>query len=138
MTLAGFAVFEIEFLREPAILRWKLTGFWTVETAHRFAAALTLEMAKVRRSHSRFSSFSDTRGFPVQTAEVMKILTDLSRGPGNAGSRKLAILVSTALNSLQAEHTLASDRIHVFRDEGKAFAWLAQPTQRELGAPRVA
>ena len=118
--------FRIDFQRQEARLRWTLSGFWTVEVAHAFKAVLAAEMIKVRRTHRRFTSLSDTRGFPVQSAEVMQLLATMSRSSANNGSRKLAILVSTALNDLQANHSLASDRIRVFREEAKALDWLAQ------------
>lgn len=124
-------MFTIEFLPHQAILRWKLTGFWTVDVALRFKAALAAEMARARQTHRRFNSISDARDFPIQSAEVMKILAMMSRSSTNEGSRRLAILVSTALNGLQAQQSLANDTIRVFRDEAAALGWLAEVRQSD-------
>lgn len=91
-------------------------------------------MARARQTNRRFNSFADARDFPIQSAEVMKILSMMSRGPANDGSRRLAILVSTSLNGLQAQHSLADDRIRIFRDEAAALVWLAEVPQPDRRA----
>ncbi len=120
-------MYEIDFLRKEKVLRWRLRGFWTEETALAFRDALVKKMAEVRSTCPRFGSLSDTRDFPVQSGAVMKILASDLHSSTSEGSRKMAIVVSTTLNQLQAERSFNSDAIRVFRDEQAALAWLTEP-----------
>jgi hypothetical protein len=120
---AALAKFEIKYLADKRILTWRLRGFWTEETALEFQQAVDGEMAKVRRTCARFACLSDTRDFPVQTEKVMDILARQSAT--HEGARKMAIVVSSALNTLQAQRSFSSDRVKVFQNLGEATHWLA-------------
>lgn len=116
-------MFEFQYLADRRILVATTRGFWTEETARDYMAALAREMAAVRRASPRFGMLSDARDFPVQTEAVMKILA--AQSSANDGVRKLAILVSSTLNTMQAQRSFQSDRIKVFKDKDEALAWLA-------------
>jgi len=58
----------------------------------------------------------------VQTEAVMKILA--MQSSAYEGVRKLAIVVSSALNTMQAERSFQSDRMKVFTRMEDAVAWL--------------
>jgi hypothetical protein len=119
--------YQFEYLAGKRILLATTRGFWTEDTARAYMDALSREMAKVRRTCSRFSLLSDAREFPVQSEGVMKILA--AQSAANEGVRKLAILVSSTLNSMQAQRSFQSDRIEVFKDMDDAVAWLETSTK---------
>jgi hypothetical protein len=121
------AKFDFEYLGDKRILIATTRGFWTEETAHEYMAALTREMANVRRRSSRFALLSDARDFPVQSEAVMKILS--AQNAAYEGVRKMAIVVSSTLNTMQAHRSFQSERIGVFKDMDEAFAWLDTGTK---------
>ena len=114
--------FDIQYLAEKQILMSTLKGFWSDDTAHQYRQALECEMAKIRRTRRPIACLSDARDFPVQTEAVMKILA--ARSTPGEGARKLAIVVSRALNTMQAQRSFPTDRVKVFKDMEDATAWL--------------
>ena len=130
-------MFEFEFLADQKVLKWRLTGFWTEAVALEFKAALAREMDRARAVCPRFASLSDTSAFPVQSEPVMRILASMSRDSLAEGSRKLAILVATALNELQAQRSFSSDRIRIFRAETEAMAWLTEDVPEDRRKPQA-
>jgi hypothetical protein len=57
----------------------------------------------------------------------MKILA--AQSAANEGVRKLAILVSSTLNTMQAHRSFQSNRIRIFKDMDDALAWLETSTK---------
>jgi hypothetical protein len=119
-------MFEFEYVADKCILVTTTRGFWTEETAREYMDALGREMAKVRRISPRFALLSDAREFPVQTEAVMKILA--AQNAAHEGVRRLAIVVSSTLNTMQAHRSFQSDRIRVFKEMEDAVAWLETST----------
>ena len=120
-------MFEFEYLADRRVLVATTRSFWREETAREYMDALAREMAKVRRTSPRFAMLGDAREFPVQTEAVMQILA--TQSSANEGVRKLAIVVSSTLNTMQAQRSFQSDRIRVFKDMNDALTWLNTDTK---------
>lgn len=121
------AMFQFEYIAQRRVLVATTRGFWLEGAAREYMDALSREMTKIRRTCSRFAMLSDAREFPVQTEAVMNILA--TQSSANNGVRKLAIVVTSTLNTLQAQRSFKSDRIRVFQDINDAFAWLDPDTK---------
>lgn len=120
-------MYEILFNERAGVLEARYSGFWDVETARAFAADMTRRLAELRARHGTISLLSDSREFPVQSAAVLEVLGAFTEQQLALSRSRSAILVKTALSSLQAKRLVASDAlVRVFTDEGEARAWLAE------------
>lgn len=98
-------MFEFDYLADRRVLIATTSGFWTEKTAREYMNALADEMSKIRRSTRRFAMLSDAREFPVQSEGVMKILS--AQSSANEGVRKLAVVLSSTLNTMQAQRSFS-------------------------------
>ena len=120
-------MFTIEADEQAALLRLKLTGFWTAETLRQFVAVLLPAVERMQRGCASYSVLSDSTEFPVQSPELGEGFARIM-ATGAARTRgRTAILVSTMLNKIQAQRVFRGPNIRIFLDRDEALAWLAEP-----------
>ena len=114
-------MFEIDRDERRAVMRLRLSGFWDAATTARFIEELRTHTAAMIAAHGRFDVLSDAREFAVQTPEVAERFSALAE---QSSARRTAIVVSSALASMQARRSMASDRVRIFGDITAAQQWL--------------
>ncbi|WP_375392979.1 hypothetical protein [uncultured Sphingomonas sp.] len=119
-------MFTIEPDERAALLRLKLTGFWTPETVRAFVAALLPAVEQMQRRCPTYSILSDSTEFPVQSPEVGEGFARIMVAGASRTRGRTAIVVSTMLNQFQARRVFDSPNIRVFRERKEALAWLAE------------
>ena len=115
-------MFEMWFDEQHGILRLTIAGFWDDAIAMRFGAAVRERSADIVTRHPVFDVLSDARGFAVQTPEVTERFAALAE---QGAARRTAIVVSSALATMQARRSMGSDRVRIFGDMAAAEQWLA-------------
>lgn len=104
-----------------------MRGYWGDATMRRFAGELrrlppilAAGGCKIGEQNTLF----DTTGYAVQSQEVLAQLGMLAADP-SIGSRRIAVLVSSALITLQTRRIAPG--YGVFSDRDAALAWLFEP-----------
>ncbi|MEH3046560.1 hypothetical protein [Sphingomonas adhaesiva] len=119
-------MFEIVFDPAQRVLHLKLTGFWTMETMARFAKELHTTSTMISERYGTFATLSDSRDFPIQSAEVSERFERIRARGLEAKSGPTAIVVASQLSKFQAERLLKTKHNRVFLDRAEAEAWLAE------------
>ena len=122
-TQDGYAI-DFDPMAERLSLR--LEGFWNDATADAFGTALREQIAAILKTTSRFDTLSDATAFPVQSASVSTKFGSLMYALGTARHGRIAVVVASTLNKLQAERALGN-AVAVFLDRCAACAWLDRP-----------
>lgn len=116
-------MYQIRFDARTRTLRITLSGLWTVEVLRGFGAEM---MARRQQAgDGDFDVLSDSRAFPVQTNDVAQAFTATMNAP-IPGLRRIAVVVGSMLNKLQAGRVFTAPHIRVFTDMAAAEAWLAE------------
>lgn len=116
-------MFSIAFDRENRLLRLTISGFWDDDTTAAFVRDLMAASVKAQRQ-GPFRVLSDAREFAVQSPEVVQRFRRLAEG---GSAERTAILVDSALARLQAQRSMANDRVRIFGAVEDALAWLELP-----------
>ena len=116
--------FEIGFDPVAKRLLLRLWGFWSEVTVEAFERELQAQIAKVSTVSAGFDTLSDASAFPVQSPAVATRFGALMQALGTARHGRIAVVVASTLNKMQAERSLGSERVKVFLDRSSACAWL--------------
>jgi hypothetical protein len=116
--------FEVAFDRKMRLLRWTMRGFWTMADVAAFAAAMRAATEPLGPPPQDYDGLCDSRDFPVQNREVSDALGHIDRIGSTMRRGRLAIVVGSTMNKLQAQRTLLSDGVRVFLSMDEAQAWL--------------
>ena len=117
-------MFEIEFDEKQGLMKRRLWGFWSVETANAYVAEVESVIARIKRRHPSFVTISDSKEMRLQPADVMEVLSKGMKSSCTANSGKTAILVSSVLSKLQVERLYPYANMRAFLDEQRAREWL--------------
>ncbi|MCW3849333.1 hypothetical protein OF829_19005 [Sphingomonas sp. LB-2] len=104
-----------------------MRGYWDAATIQRFDSELRRLLRALPVGGCRIGeqvTLFDTTQYAVQSQEVLAKLAGMAADP-SIGSRRIAVLVSSALVTLQTRHIAPG--YGVFTDRGEALAWLSEP-----------
>jgi hypothetical protein len=107
-------------------VRISVKGFWRLEDVPAVASTLHETLRRARQSNDDFNVVVESFDFPVQANDVADMLTNVMRGGINLTSGRVAVVVGSQLNKLQAERTLAHPRVKVFLSMEEGERWLGQ------------
>jgi hypothetical protein len=117
--------FEVRFDAKARRLHWTMRGFWTMADVAAFATALRATVEPLGPPPHRYDGLCDSRDFPVQARDVSDALGMIEQVGRAMHEGRIAIVVGSVTNKLQAQRTLTGDRIRVFLDIDEARTWLA-------------
>ena len=117
-------MYRIHYDAGERLLHLTLEGFWTPATLAAFAAELLVRTTAIRRSGLPYGLLSDSTRFPIQSPLVAAGFERITARGVEQHMGPAAIVVAGALNRMQAERTLKSERVRVFLDMAEARAWL--------------
>jgi hypothetical protein len=117
-------MFEIEFDEKRLLLIATLEGYWSIEIFDRYKAELLSTMRNIRKRHPFFSMLSRSAALPVQPPEISAGFTAMIGDLDNHCPGRIAIMVGSVLNKIQASRILRHPRIGIFFDEDEALHWL--------------
>ncbi|HEU0044029.1 hypothetical protein [Sphingomonas sp.] len=123
--------FEVRYDAVARRLRWTMRGFWTMREVAGLGAAMQDALAPLGPPPHRFDGLCDSRDFPVQSAEVSNALGLIDKAGSAMRQGRVAIVVGSMINKLQAERTLTSPDVRVFLTMEDAEAWLNQDRHSE-------
>ena len=121
---AGALPYEVRFDGTRRRLHWTMRGFWTLREVGGLAEAMRSALAPLGPRPHRYDGLCDSRDFPVQTAEVSHALGRIDQAGATMRQGRMAIVVGSTLNKLQAQRTLTSPDVRIFETLDSAQAWL--------------
>lgn len=116
--------FTIRIAPERKLLEIEYRGYWDAATLQRYDAELRRKLSALRScgcAHGEHVTILDMRSFPVQSQEMLAGLGAMTINPVFR-SRRVAVVLSSALGKMQAKRT-APD-YGMFDDREEAAAWL--------------
>ena len=116
--------FDVRFDPAARRLHWTLRGFWTVADVAALGAAMQAAIEPLGPPPQRYDGLCDASGFPVQRREVSDALREIEQLASQSREGRVAIVVGSMTNKLQAQRTLTDDDVSIFRDRAEAIAWL--------------
>lgn len=123
-------MYTISFDAPSRTLRLKLEGLWSAATLAGFAAELLVKATAARLRYGDFALLSDASEFPVQTPGIAEGFAGILARGAKVHNGRVAIVVASVLNKIQAERTLKSPRVRVFLSPDEARQWLASDSVR--------
>jgi hypothetical protein len=115
---------KLSYDPELALLEYDLTGYWSIEEFRRFEAELRAFHVQIRGDRTSYRVLANARDFAVQSAEVRTAFEALFEALSRENAGPFAVVVSSALNSIQAKRALPLARVRTFNDDGEARHWL--------------
>lgn len=116
--------FDVRFSHTRRRLEWTMRGFWTMADVGTFATALRDAVESLGPPPQRFDGLCDSRDFPVQSPEVSGALGMIDAAGAAMRQGRVAIVVGSTINKLQADRTLISPDVRIFLDMAAALHWL--------------
>lgn len=119
-------MFRVEYDSPDNLLSISVRGFLTPQDASVLASAVD---AKAREAHAVRDDFNvvvESLEFPVQATDVADLLTEIMRRGIVLTSGRVAVVVGSHLNKLQAERTLVHPRVQIVSSMDAAQLWLDQ------------
>ena len=119
--------FVFEYDAEQRLLRLKLIGIWDAAILLAFvseAAALRTGVERAGHRDDAGRLLLDLTDFPVQPKQITERLSELLPRFGDRTGRVAVIRSSSALQHLQMQRLLKSDKTRVFTSAGEGEAWL--------------
>ena len=117
-------MYRIDYDEGRNLLKLTLSGFWQPETFAAFVQDMRKTTERITRQRGGYDLLSDSTQFPVQSAEVSQGFAKMFQAGVHANSGRMAIVVKSMLNKMQAEHVFAGTGIRIFLDAADALAWL--------------
>jgi hypothetical protein len=124
MTMAQSGKYVVEYDLQRGLLRYRISGFWTLADVDAFKADLVREIKRFSTGDARPLVLADASQFAVQSAPVAKAIETLMFGDVMPRIGRIALIVATMLNKLQVERAGLSDQMSIFLHEADAIAWL--------------
>ena len=119
-------MFAVDFDAGARRLTLRLSGFWCDETMTAFENALKRSLAEAERTTPTFDTLSDASAFPVQSPAISLRFGTLMASLASNRHGKVAIIVASTLNKMQAERAIASPATRIFLDRATAIRWFAE------------
>lgn len=132
MSSANYSI-DVDPLRD--LVRVRLSGFFTTEEIDRFEAEL-------QREHRRLGcdrrggplTLNDLTAMSIQSQEVLARWGEFLANPTHR-SRRLALVVASALGRMQLQRIIGDRNARVFTDAVEAEKWLF--SEGEASSPRA-
>ncbi len=126
MQIADDPAFRGAITAAPWMLDFALFGHWDLGTVQRFGAAIRDAVTRLPalgvRPGEQVALF-DITGFAVQSPDVLAAIGDIA-DRSRTTSRKIALVRSSALLSMQAKRALP--HLPMFDSREEALAWLRE------------
>ena len=119
-------MFVIEPEPENRLIRAKVSGFWTIDTARQFEAEMKRHIKGLLASGSWFDLLVDLTDVKPVTQDVSDHNRRVMTEQISMGLRKSANIVSSAITAIQVRRTSGSEKFQTFTSEEAARAWLAE------------
>lgn len=120
--------FEVSLDPHARLLRWTMGGFWSLSDVAAFGGAMRAAVKPLGPPPQRFDGLCDSRDFPVQSIAVSTALGAIDRIGAAMRRGRVAIVVGSVMNKLQAERSLKGGALRVFLSIEEAEAWLQDKT----------
>ncbi|MDB5676318.1 MAG: hypothetical protein JWM65_3300 [Sphingomonas bacterium] len=120
-------MFHVNYDRSANCLSIAVKGFWKPEDGASFAREVGAKGREAKALRGDFDACIETLDFPVQATEVTDLLAHIMQGAMSVTTGRVAVVVGSQLNRLQAERTLVHPRVRIFLTLAKARAWLRAP-----------
>jgi hypothetical protein len=117
-------MFKLSYDPELALLEYGLTGYWSMDDFRRFEAEIRACHAQIRTERTSYRVLSNASDFAVQSAEVRTAFEALFETLSRENDGPFAVVVSSALNSIQAKRVLPQAKVRTFSDDVEARHWL--------------
>jgi hypothetical protein len=117
-------MYELNFNEELGLLEATLSGFWTLETVIAFQKDMAGMVMKYSRRFPKFGMLSDARELSVMSADASKAFSEGSHDFARLHHGRVAIVLETSLNKMQARRATADQEPSFFADIGDARQWL--------------
>jgi len=128
MRIADDPAFRGDITSAPWMLDFALFGHWDLGTVQRFGMALRDAVTRLPtlgvRPGEQVALF-DVTGFAVQSPDVLAAIGEIA-DRSRTTSRKIALVRSSALLSMQARRALP--HVPMFDSREEALAWLREET----------
>ena len=117
-------MYRVDYDRQRNTLTIHVSGFLTPADVPAFAATVARQARTAAAIRPDFDVVVESLDFPVQANDVADLLTQVMRDGIDLTTGRVAVVVGSQLNKLQAERTLVHPRLKVFRAMDQARRWL--------------
>jgi hypothetical protein len=120
--------YQLRLSPETGVLHSQVFGYWNVDDAVAYIAAMKTLIVKARLTHGRARLLVDRTRAQVQSHEVAELLRGLNSflNPDD----RLAMIVNSTLAKMQLERVTVHKDTVVFTSYAKGLAWLMDDTPR--------
>ncbi len=119
-------MYSIEFDEKSRLLLQRTSGFWDLDEVARYERELTAVLTRLKSDGRPFTTLYDNRHEHTQSAEVMQAFAKMAGAEIMQPMGRVAIMVTSVINKLQAERISPNPMVKVFHDEAEARQWLAE------------
>lgn len=116
-------MYKLDYDRDAGIVRMVVEGFWDVPMVEALEAALLPLLKLARAEKGQALILSDSRNFPVQSAEVAAAFDRMETRIGALRDR-MAMIVGSALSKMQGKRAVMGSTTAFFSDPEEAERWL--------------
>lgn len=110
---------------EKQLIRAKLVGYWTFETAQEFASQMTSHIDQLLQRKPWFDLLVDLTEVKPVSQEVSEFNRRVMANQIAMGLRKSANIVTSTIIGIQLRRVAGDEKFQVFISEEEALAWLA-------------
>lgn len=119
--------YSFSYDEQRVLLTLKQRGYWSLETFGRYEREYLAQHDHIRTRHRNYRVFADCADYPVQSTEVGEAFTALFAKLMSENKGHNAIIVSSALNRIQAQRLIPQPNVKIFTDGKAAMDWLFEP-----------
>ena len=112
---------------QRVLLTLKQRSYWSMETFVRYEQDYLAQHDRIRTRHRNYRVFADCVDYPVQSIEVGEAFAALFSKLMSENKGRYAIIVSSALNRIQAQRLIPQPNVKVFTEGKAAMDWLFEP-----------
>lgn len=118
-------MYEFSFDEASRVLTMRQWGFWTVDLVRPFFDEMSRKVDELEAKCGVAGVIVDNTNFPVQSNEVVALMSQLSAGELAKRAYRTAIVSSRALSNLQIKRVVGDEKVRIFGTMIDAKAWLA-------------
>jgi hypothetical protein len=117
-------MYKLSYDPELALLEYDLNGYWSMDDFSRFEREIRACHVQIRKDRTSYRVLSNGGDFAVQSADVRAAFEALFDALGKDNEGAFAVVVSSALSSIQAKRVLPRANVRIFSDAVEARRWL--------------
>ena len=117
-------MYTIAYDAEQRVIRLRMAGFWSLDTAVRFSSEVLTLCGSVARRDGRYAVLLDGTAFDIQTPEVSSRLAALTQAGVALSDAPYVMAVGSMLAKLQAQRVMNVPNARVFLTAEEAEEWL--------------